>query len=303
MDNKVEFRVSLITANKENNKVKRFLLDKIESNKMYCINEELVSVFPELNDCEFCVCWMDNNGEYVTIYTDEDLTLAMTQMDGASFKLTVFPDDIKNEEVFHSGIVCNVCDQDVIGIRYKCIVCDDYDLCEDCKGSGKHPEHSMISISYHWATCDSCDQDIVGVRYKCIVCDDYDLCEGCKTTGSHSEHSMISVCVLDDTKEEEVHYGILCNVCDKDVIGVRYKCTVCDDYNLCEDCNSDGIHSQHRMINIDTIYAVCDSCDQDIDSVRYKCMVCDDYDLCEDCKSAGIHPEHSMVNISIPNCD
>jgi len=297
MDNKVEFKASLFIADEEKYKVKRFMVDRSESYKIYCINEELVSVFPELS--EFCVCWMDNNGQYVTIYTDEDLSLAMSQMDGPIFKLTVFPDDIKKDEVFHFGIVCNVCDRDVVGTRYKCTVCDDYDLCENCKGSGIHPEHSMISIRFYEATCDSCDQDIIGIRHKCIVCNDFDLCEECKTSEVHSEHSMISIITLDDTKDEEVHYGIFCNVCDQDVTGTRYKCTVCDDYDLCEDCKSSGTHSEHSMISITYNEATCDNCNQEITGVRYKCIVCDDFDLCEECKTLEVHSEHSMISITI----
>merc|ERR1712107_512883 len=32
------------------------------------------------------------------------------------------------------------------GNRYKCVVCDDYDLCETCEVAGRHPGHNMIKI-------------------------------------------------------------------------------------------------------------------------------------------------------------
>ena len=42
-----------------------------------------------------------------------------------------------------------------------------------------------------------------------------------------------------------VHKEIKCNKCNKKpIVGFRYKCTICDNYNLCEQCeeNTDHIH-------------------------------------------------------------
>ena len=47
----------------------------------------------------------------------------------------------------HSGVVCDGCEKEVSGFRYKCCVCADYDLCGDCEAKGMHPGHNMIRIA------------------------------------------------------------------------------------------------------------------------------------------------------------
>lgn len=50
-------------------------------------------------------------------------------------------------KVVHKGIICDHCDQQIEGIRYKCINCLDYDLCEACRQKAVHfSNHSFNKI-------------------------------------------------------------------------------------------------------------------------------------------------------------
>ena len=40
------------------------------------------------------------------------------------------PDGCKGEE--HAGVYCVCCHRGVVGFRYKCLVCPDYDICARC---------------------------------------------------------------------------------------------------------------------------------------------------------------------------
>ena len=42
--------------------------------------------------------------------------------------------------------MCDGCDQPGHGVRYRCLICDDYDLCVQCEGKGLHSEHDMAMI-------------------------------------------------------------------------------------------------------------------------------------------------------------
>jgi hypothetical protein len=52
-----------------------------------------------------------------------------------------------SEPVVHTNISCKGCGkQHIIGVRYKCVVCTDYDLCEHCEAHGVHHEHVFVKI-------------------------------------------------------------------------------------------------------------------------------------------------------------
>ncbi|KAG4072395.1 hypothetical protein HA402_004327 [Bradysia odoriphaga] len=53
------------------------------------------------------------------------------------------------------------------------------------------------------------------------------------------------------TKPTVIHNGITCDGCGKQNIeGIRYKCTECEEYNLCESCETrTGLHPQSHIFN------------------------------------------------------
>ncbi|PVV05387.1 hypothetical protein BB560_000110 [Smittium megazygosporum] len=60
--------------------------------------------------------------------------------------------------------------------------------------------------------------------------------------------------LLYDVKEKRkslVHSGVACDQCQESPIkGVRYKCTQCPNFDLCEFCESRNVHSEHVFLKI-----------------------------------------------------
>jgi len=52
----------------------------------------------------------------------------------------------ETEGKFEHPAVCDACSQRIVGIRYKCSNCDDYDLCEKCEVNSQkvHPEDHVF---------------------------------------------------------------------------------------------------------------------------------------------------------------
>lgn len=46
----------------------------------------------------------------------------------------------------HKNIICDVCNEQVVGVRHKCLDCPDYDLCEKCMST---PSLRQMHSSHH----------------------------------------------------------------------------------------------------------------------------------------------------------
>jgi len=107
--------------------------------------------------------------------------------------------------------------------------------------------------------CDGCDMSpISGIRYHCTVCSDYDLCAECEAKGDSvhpSAHPMIKIRPPAPVPKDDgpaIHRRVTCDGCgQKPLVGIRYKCTVCNDFDLCETCENKHIHPEnHPLIKI-----------------------------------------------------
>lgn len=47
-----------------------------------------------------------------------------------------------------------------------------------------------------------------------------------------------------------MHPNIICDGCEGPVVGIRYKCSQRDDYDLCSKCEQKGIHGDHVLLKI-----------------------------------------------------
>ncbi|NWR16034.1 SQSTM protein, partial [Emberiza fucata] len=104
----------------------------------------------------FRMHYKDEDGDLIAFSTDEELELAMPYVRDGVFRVYIKEKkECKREHrsqcsqepprnMVHPNVICDGCEGPVVGTRFKCSVCPDYDLCSTCEGKGVHKEHNMV---------------------------------------------------------------------------------------------------------------------------------------------------------------
>ncbi|KAM9226413.1 sequestosome-1 isoform 2-T2 [Leptosomus discolor] len=104
----------------------------------------------------FRMHYKDEDGDLIAFSTDEELEMAMPYVQDGVFRVYVKEKkECRREhrsqcsqepprDMVHPNVICDGCEGPVVGARFKCTVCPDYDLCSTCEGKGIHKEHNMV---------------------------------------------------------------------------------------------------------------------------------------------------------------
>ena len=116
---------------------------------------------------------------------------------------------VGEEEIVHEA-TCDLCPPGtwIRGIRMKCVVCPDYDLCTSCFTSKRFSRCDSSHVFY------ALDVQVPNVNFGPLG----------NRTGA-------------------VHSGFKCGICrsGKDIVGIRYQCVQCQ-LDICESCEFSGAH-------------------------------------------------------------
>lgn len=157
--------------------VRRFEVDHGVITNYDYIRERLKIAIPSLREKIFKLLWEDMDGDEVTISTDEELVIALSELktDVCKFIVRLVEDNKCDDEAYieanipsfqnlfshaenfsnmcplfsdlQNDVNCSACKQPITDIRYRCLECPEYCQCYDCELKKLHPDHMMLRVS------------------------------------------------------------------------------------------------------------------------------------------------------------
>ncbi|KAG8845249.1 hypothetical protein FRC20_003266 [Serendipita sp. 405] len=236
--------------------------------------------------------------------------------------------------VRHIAVICDGCDMSpIVGVRYKCLDCNDFDFCQSCKDSKMEAHNAAVGNpegGHEFIAIETPGKVVVHIRPM--------------RNTSPERHPPSAAIPPAATAQHEsptrTAHNATCDFCSSQIIGARYKCLQCPDFDTCESCYeaiAEEQHPEHGFVKVskvgDVLYrrrpvsipglsvngllsnprnkvrhrAICDAegCGKTILGIRYKCMhaSCPDFDLCMNCEALPIpvHPaDHPLLKIRDP---
>lgn len=185
-------------------------------------------------------------------------------------------------------------------------------LCNISEACQTAPQNNIVQS--HMSTKSMCEQEVLKVNKSAEVCDETESDNaiavakegGLKgfTTAMANMDSFDSSDGKSDVSVKVEHLS--CDTCFNFVADGSqwYRCTECEEVNICNKCYSQGLHSIHRSqiheftAPDDCTQGYCNSCGfkfrpQSVSFFVNQCQACEDYALCKKCMSEGMHQKHA----------
>ncbi|XP_076595085.1 sequestosome-1 [Chaetodon auriga] len=175
----VTVKAYLLGKDESVKEVRRFAVDQDVSCSFEYLSTKTAGVFSNLKNNGFNMYYRDEDGDLVAFSSDDELMMGLACMKDSTFRLFIkekkehrrdfplhaFPPFIFGHPpppppgapqappphmtpppALHPNVTCDGCDGPVVGTRFKCSVCPNYDLCSTCQARGTHTEHALLPI-------------------------------------------------------------------------------------------------------------------------------------------------------------
>ncbi|XP_017857357.1 PREDICTED: protein ref(2)P [Drosophila arizonae] len=139
---------------------------RMPSNNFSILRREIdMYLFQErqLAKCEIRTYWIDSDGDEIEVFNQNDYEIFLAKCkenmhlqiaavddgkaDAKQASAAKQAEDDPSNFVIHDGVECDACGAlPLVGFRYKCIQCPNFDLCQACESAHKHADHLMVRM-------------------------------------------------------------------------------------------------------------------------------------------------------------
>ncbi|XP_029368624.1 sequestosome-1 isoform X3 [Echeneis naucrates] len=177
----VTVKAYLLGKDESVKEIRRFAVDPDNFNSFEYLSRKTEGVFNNLKNNGFNLYYRDEDGDLVAFSSNDELMMGQACMKDNTFRLFIkvciclssekkehrrdfplhaFPPftfapppppspgapHLAPPPALHPNVTCDGCDGPVVGTRFKCSVCPNYDLCSSCQAQGTHTEHALLPI-------------------------------------------------------------------------------------------------------------------------------------------------------------
>ncbi|XP_040903988.1 sequestosome-1 isoform X2 [Toxotes jaculatrix] len=180
----VTVKAYLLGKDESVKEIRRFTVDQDVSCSFDYLSRKTAGVFSNLKNSGFNMYYRDEDGDLVAFSSDDELMMGLACMKDDTFRLFMKekkehrrdfplhafppfafcppppppgapqpppphhgpPPHPATPPALHPNVTCDSCDGPVVGTRFKCSVCPNYDLCSACQARGTHTEHALLPI-------------------------------------------------------------------------------------------------------------------------------------------------------------
>ncbi|XP_015906372.1 sequestosome-1 [Parasteatoda tepidariorum] len=147
------------TGPNQNVEIRRLTVNSEIVSRFDLLVRKIREMFPVLATGYVQVTWKDSENDVIHMSSDEELAQALASADDDILRIYAYSIGNKQAEEranhnlksdhneMHPNIICDGCDKTVYGYRYKCLQCQNFDLCSSCNAENKHEHHDMIKLS------------------------------------------------------------------------------------------------------------------------------------------------------------
>lgn len=168
-------KASLLGRDQAVRELRRFTVEQDVARSFDLLSRKTAAIFGNLRS--FSLFYRDEDGDLVVFSSDDELLMGLNCMKDETFRIFIkekkelrrdfplhaFPPSFlippppphhlgpppphhQAPPLPHPGVTCDGCEGPVVGTRFKCSVCPDFDLCSACQAQGKHTEHPLLPI-------------------------------------------------------------------------------------------------------------------------------------------------------------